>query len=48
MATGKNEKATDLIVAQNFAEYLDSNIMSAIRSNTPEDVLGRFYGEFMS
>lgn len=31
-----------------FAEYLDSNIMSAIRSNTPEDVLGRFYGEFMS
>ena len=22
--------------------------MSAIRSNTPEDVLGRFYGEFMS
>lgn len=31
-----------------FAEYLDSNIMNAIRSNTPEDVLGRFYGEFMS
>lgn len=31
-----------------FAEYLQSNIMSAIASNTPEDVLGRFYGEFMS
>ena len=31
-----------------FAEYLQSNIMSAIMSNTPEDVLGRFYGEFMS
>lgn len=31
-----------------FAEYLQSNIMGAIQSNTPEDVLGRFYGEFMS
>lgn len=31
-----------------FAEYLQSNIMGAIRNNTPEDVLGRFYGEFMS
>lgn len=30
-----------------FAEYLDSNILTAITSNTPEDVLGRFYGEFI-
>lgn len=31
-----------------FAEYLDSNVLTAIRNNHPEDVLGRFYGEFMS
>lgn len=31
-----------------FAEYLDSNVITAIRNNHPEDVLGRFYGEFMS
>lgn len=30
-----------------FAEYLDSNILTAITNNTPEDVLGRFYGEFI-
>ena len=30
-----------------FAEYLHSNILNAISSNTPEDVLGRFYGEFI-
>lgn len=31
-----------------FAEYLDSNVLTAIRNNHPEDVLGRFYGEFIS
>ena len=30
-----------------FAEYLNSNIITAIVNNTPEDVLGRFYGEFI-
>lgn len=30
-----------------FAEYLDSNILTAITNNAPEDVLGRFYGEFI-
>lgn len=30
-----------------FAEYLDSHIISAIQNNSPEDVLGRFYGEFI-
>ena len=31
-----------------FAEYLDSKVLASIQSNTPEDVLGRFYGEFFS
>lgn len=31
-----------------FAEYLNSNILTAITNNSPEDVLGRFYGEFIS
>ena len=31
-----------------FAEYLHSNILNAIYNNSPEDVLGRFYGEFIS
>ena len=30
-----------------FSEYLDSHILSAIQNNSPEDVLGRFYGEFI-
>lgn len=30
-----------------FAEYLNSNILTAICNNSPEDVLGRFYGEFI-
>ena len=30
-----------------FAEYIHSNILNAINSNTAEDVLGRFYGEFV-
>ena len=30
-----------------FAEYLNSNILTAIVNNSPEDVLGRFYGEFI-
>ena len=31
-----------------FAEYIHSKILSAICSNSPDDVLGRFYGEFLS
>lgn len=31
-----------------FAEYLDSNVITAIVNNSPEDVLGRFYSEFIS
>lgn len=31
-----------------FAEYLHSQILTAICNNSPEDVLGRFYGEFIS
>lgn len=31
-----------------FAEFLQSNVLSAIRNNVKEDVLGRFYGEFFS
>lgn len=30
-----------------FAEYIYKNIMSSVISNTSEDVLGRFYGEFI-
>ena len=30
-----------------FAEYLDSNVITAIVNNSPEDVLGRFYSEFI-
>jgi type I restriction-modification system DNA methylase subunit len=31
-----------------FAEYLHKNILSMVLSNSTEDVLGRFYGEFIS
>lgn len=31
-----------------FAEYIHSRILSAICNNSPDDVLGRFYGEFLS
>ncbi len=31
-----------------FAEYIDNNIFKAIVSNSREDYLGRFYGEFVS
>lgn len=31
-----------------FAEYIDTNIFEAIISNSSEDYLGRFYGEFVS
>lgn len=30
-----------------FAEYIQKNILSSVLSNTAEDVLGKFYGEFM-
>lgn len=31
-----------------FAEYINANIFKAVVSNSPEDYLGRFYGEFVS
>ncbi len=31
-----------------FAEYINQNIFNAVISNSPEDYLGRFYGEFVS
>ncbi len=31
-----------------FAEYINQNIFKALISNSPEDYLGRFYGEFVS
>lgn len=30
-----------------FAEYLKNNILATVKANTTEDVLGRFYGEFI-
>jgi type I restriction-modification system DNA methylase subunit len=30
-----------------FAEYLKKNILASVVANSPEDVLGRFYGEFI-
>lgn len=30
-----------------FAEYIHKNILSSVIANTTEDVLGRFYGEFI-
>jgi type I restriction enzyme M protein len=30
-----------------FAEYINKNILSSVIANNTEDVLGRFYGEFM-
>ena len=31
-----------------YAEYIKSKVYAAICNNTPDDVLGRFYGEFLS
>jgi type I restriction-modification system DNA methylase subunit len=31
-----------------YAEYLNENIFKALIANSPEDFLGRFYGEFVS
>lgn len=30
-----------------FAEYIEKNILKSVKANTSEDVLGRFYGEFI-
>lgn len=30
-----------------YAEYLNKNILASVKANSPEDVLGRFYGEFI-
>lgn len=32
---------------RHFTEYLDKNVLSTVKANTKEDVLGRFYGEFI-
>lgn len=31
-----------------FTEYIEKNIVKAIKANSAEDILGRFYGEFIS
>jgi len=31
-----------------FTEYLEKNILRSIKANSSEDILGRFYGEFIS
>ncbi len=31
-----------------YAEYINNNIFKAVITNSPEDYLGRFYGEFVS
>lgn len=31
-----------------FTEYIQKNIISSIKANTAEDILGKFYGEFIS
>lgn len=46
-----NEKRSDLgdkTPLKYYAEYINDNIFKAIISNSPEDYLGRFYGEFVS
>jgi type I restriction-modification system DNA methylase subunit len=30
-----------------YAEYLNTNILASVKANSTEDVLGRFYGEFI-
>ncbi len=30
-----------------FAEYIEKNVLNALQLNSPEDVLGRFYSEFV-
>jgi type I restriction enzyme M protein len=30
-----------------FTEFIQNNILASIKANTKEDILGRFYGEFM-
>ena len=30
-----------------FTEFIEKNVLRSVVSNTPEDVLGRFYGEFI-
>lgn len=32
---------------RSFTEYLKKNVWDSVRNNSPEDVLGRFYGEFI-
>lgn len=33
---------------KHFAEYLEKHILASVKNNSVEDVLGRFYGEFIS
>lgn len=32
---------------RSFTEYLKKNVLDLVRNNSPEDVLGRFYGQFI-
>lgn len=47
--TQLNEKNPNLgkTPLKHFAEFLEKNILRSIRANVPEDVLGRFYSEFV-
>lgn len=43
----KNEKKLWKTPLKHYAEYLKKNVLSSVVANSPEDVLGRFYGEFI-
>lgn len=32
---------------RHFTEFLETNVLASVKANTKEDVLGRFYGEFI-
>ncbi|WP_208123133.1 HsdM family class I SAM-dependent methyltransferase [Cysteiniphilum halobium] len=41
------DKKIEKTPLRHFAEYLQKNILSTIKKSSTEDVLGRFYGEFI-
>jgi type I restriction-modification system DNA methylase subunit len=45
---GDNGTTIDKTPLKFFAEYINDNIFKAVISNSAEDFLGRFYGEFVS
>lgn len=45
---GDNEETIEKTPLKFFAEYINENIFKAVVSNSAEDFLGRFYGEFVS